>query len=222
MSRPATRMGNPRATARLGTPSSSTLVTRRPARRTCTFTADAGVSTTTTPSRGGFNLPVSTRAVTAPNVPCTHMSTAPPPSMKTRPRSAPRVAGGTTTAPNITTCPRGSHMSARRVLSWRRRRSRERAFIVRPRSSGKPLSTMRVGSPRVWVSIVSMAVTLMRPASPARRGPRLRPHPRPRSRDPTAPGPAPDSSGAGRSAGGRRKYGGSRGPASPPLHGCRE
>ncbi len=125
-----------------------------PASRTRAWTKPAGVSIPNTVSSPPSTSPSSARTVATPMIPWPHMVLKPALWVKSTPKSASAVTGGTTMQPYMSAWPRGSHMRARRSPSNRWLASRRMARIEPPWSSGKPRITRR-GSPSVWASTVS-------------------------------------------------------------------
>ncbi len=131
------------------------MVTRPPSTVAAASTGPAGVSIVIearSPSTG--TTPMVTSTVATAMIPCPHMVLNPSLCMKRTPQAAPGVTGSVRKQPYMSACPRGSHMSVRRVWSRCSRAYRRLAIIVAPGIAGTPPVTTRKGSPAVCASMV--------------------------------------------------------------------
>ena len=103
--------------------STATRATTRPAGVSSRITVSGSVTST---------MPVSTRTVATPIVPCPHIGRQPETSMNSTPQSASGRVGGCRIAPLIAAWPRGSYMSSVRRSSLFSRNQRRRSNIVSP------------------------------------------------------------------------------------------
>jgi len=85
-------------------------------------------------------------------VPWPHIPRTPALLKKITPTTQSGSGEGTSIAPTSTSWPRGSFTHAARNQSCRPPRSAAISATVRPASAGPPESTVRVGSPSVWLS----------------------------------------------------------------------
>ncbi len=97
-------------------------------------------------------MPVSTRTVATPIVPCPHIGRQPDTSMNSTPKSASGRVGGWRIAPLIDAWPRGSYMSSFRTWSRCSRKYRRRSNIEAPGITPIPPVITRVGMPSVCES----------------------------------------------------------------------
>ena len=71
-------------------------------------------------------------------VPWPHIGRQPDTSMNSTPMSQSGRVGGYSIEPDMTSCPRGSNISARRTQSCRAMKSSRRADMLAPSSNGAP------------------------------------------------------------------------------------
>ena len=103
-----------------------------------------------------FIIAVAASVATTPIVPCPHIPRYPTLLKKMTPAAQRGSDGSQSSAPTITSEPRGSLTTAERKRSYSvRKRSRRSASVPSPRS-GPPSTTSRVGSPPVCESMTRM------------------------------------------------------------------
>ncbi len=102
-------------------------------------------------------------AVTVPMVPWPHIGRQPLTSMNSTPMSQSGRVDGYRMLPDITSCPRGSNIRARRTQSWSRTKISRFSAIGTCGSSGAPPATTRTGLPQVWASTQKKVCRAMMP-----------------------------------------------------------
>jgi len=103
------------------------------------------------PSKPLGTIPSATIAMDTAIVPWPHMWEYCVPSIQIRPASKPGSDGGVRNTPNMSRCPRGSSMSARRTQSYCSSKKARFSRMVERGGYMMPEWMMQVGSPSVWV-----------------------------------------------------------------------